>query len=107
MFKINNYDELIEFSENFDLFAMNLNNIIMSGVLIFDKDDVSSIIVKKYRLSKINISDEDLHTDNIENLINKITLLQRVNKIENSEISVDKIWFMVKVKEINDRFKEK
>ena len=100
-------EELISFAETFDLFAMNLNNIIMSGVLIFDKEDVSNIIVKKYRLSKINISDEDLHTDNIENLINKITLLQRVNKIENSEISVDKIWFMVKVKEINERLKEK
>jgi len=107
VFKITNYEELISFSETFDLFAMNLNNIIMSGVFIFDKEDVSSVIVKKYRLSKINISDEDLHTDNIENLINKITLLQRVNKIENSEISVDKIWFMVKVKEINERLKEK
>ena len=107
VFKINNYDELINFSETFDLFAMNLNNIIMSGVFIFDKEDVSSVIVRKYRLSKINISDEDLHTDNIENLINKITLLQRVSKIENSEISVDKIWFMVKVKEINERLKEK
>lgn len=106
VFKITNYDELITFSETFDLFAMNLNNIIMSGVFIFDKEDVSNVIVKKYRLSKINISDEDLHTDNIENLINKITLLQRVNKIENSEISVDKIWFMVKVKEINERLKE-
>lgn len=107
VFKITNYEELINFSETFDLFAMNLNNVIMSGVLIFDKEDVSSIIVKKYRLSKINITDEDLHTDNIENLINKIILLQRVNKIENSEISVDKIWFMVKVKEINERLKEK
>lgn len=107
VFKIANYEELISFSETFDLFAMNLNNVIMSGVFIFDKEDVSSVIVKKYRLSKINILDEDLHTDNIENLINKIILLQRVNKIENSEISVDKIWFMVKVKEINERLKEK
>lgn len=102
VFKITNYEELITFSESFDLFAMNLNNVIMSGVMLFDKEDVSSIIVKKYRLSKINIVDEDLHTDNIENLINKINLLLRINKIENSETSVEKIWFMVKVKEIND-----
>jgi len=106
VFKISNYEELITFSESFDLFAMNLNNIIMSGVLLFDKEDVSSIIVKKYRLAKINILDEDLHTDNIENIINKITLLQRVNKIENSETTVDKIWFVVKVKEINERLKK-
>ena len=102
VFNLNNYDELVSFSENFDIFAMNLNNVIMSGVFLFDKEDVSSIIVKKYRLSKINIVDDDLHTDNIENIINKITLLLRINKIENSETTVQKIWFMTKVKEIND-----
>ena len=107
VFKISNYDDLIAFSEGFDLFAMNLNNAIMSGVFLFDKEDVSSIIVKKYRLSKINITDDDLHTDNIQNLVNKIVLLQRINKIETSETSVDKIWFMTKVKEISDRLKSK
>lgn len=105
VFKINNYDELIEFSENFDLFAMNLNNKIMSGVPLFEEEDVSNVIVKKYRLSKINIVDDDLHTDNIENVINKINLLLRINKIENSETTVEKIWFSIKVREINERIK--
>jgi len=107
VFNISNYEELITFSENFDLFAMNLNNIIMSGVLLFDKEDVSNVIVKKYRLSKINIVDDDLHTDNIENLINKINLLLRINKIEHSETTVEKIWFMVKVNEIKEVEKKK
>ena len=101
VFKISNYDELITFSENFDLFAMNLNNVIMSGVLLFDKEDVSNVIVKKYRLSKINILDDDLHTDNIENVINKIELLLRIKKIEESATTVENIWFLTKVKEIN------
>ena len=105
VFNITNYEELTEFSDNFDLFAMNLNNIIMSGVPLFEEEDVSSVIVKKYRLSKINITDDDLHTDNIENIINKITLLLRINKIENSETSIEKIWFITKVKEINERLK--
>lgn len=101
VFKISNYDELINFSENFDLFAMNLNNVIMSGVLLFDKEDVSNVIVKKYRLSKINIVDDDLHTDNIENIINKIELLLRIKKIEESDTTIENIWFLTKVKEIN------
>ncbi len=105
VFKISNYDELISFSENFDLFAMNLNNKIMSGVPLFEEEDVSNVIVKKYRLGKINIVDDDLHTDNIENVINKINLLLRINKIENSETSVEKIWFTIKVKEITERLK--
>ena len=101
VFKISNYDELITFSENFDLFAMNLNNVIMSGVLLFDKENVSNVIVKKYRLSKINILDDDLHIDNIENIINKIELLLRIKKIEESATTVENIWFLTKVKEIN------
>ena len=101
VFKISNYDELITFSENFDLFAMNLNNVIMSGVLLFDKENVSNVIVKKYRLSKINILDDDLHIDNIENIINKIELLLRIKKIEESQTTVENIWFLTKVKEIN------
>lgn len=101
VFKISNYEELISFSENFDLFAMNLNNVIMSGVLLFDKEDVSSVIVKKYRLSKINILDDDLHIDNIGNIINKIDLLLRIKKIQESDTTVENLWFLTKVKEIN------
>ena len=106
VFEIDNYEELIEFSENFDLFAMNLNNKIMSGVFLFDKEDVSNVIVKKYRLSKININDDDLHTDNIHSVINKINLLIRIKKIEESDLTVDQIWFMRKVKEINSKNKK-
>ena len=107
VFEINNYDDLISFSESFDLFAMNLNNVIMSGVFLFNKENVSSVIVKKYRLSKININDDDLHVDNIENIINKIDLLLRINKIEKSETSAEKIWFMVKSIEINDKLEKR
>ena len=100
VFKISNYDELITFSENFDLFAMNLNNVIMSGVLLFDKEDVSNVIVKKYRLSKINILDDDLHTDNIENVINKI---RGLSEVPGGYFLLDDVVFKVfKAKKIND-----
>ena len=107
VFEISNYEDLITFSESFDLFAMNLNNVIMSGVFLFNKENVSSVIVKKYRLSKININDDDLHIDNIENLINKIDLLLRVNKIDQSQTSAEKIWFMVKSMEINEKLEKR
>ena len=107
VFEIKNYEDLVTFSESFDLFAMNLNNVIMSGVFLFNKENVSSVIVKKYRLSKININDDDLHVDNIENIINKIDLLLRINKIDQSETSAEKIWFMVKSIEINDKLEKR
>ena len=87
-------------ANNFDLFAMNPTNVIMDGTTLFENSDVSKIIVNKYRLAKINISDDDLHTDNIENLLNKIDLLLRIEKIEKSSITVDQIWFLTEVDKI-------
>lgn len=100
VFEINDYDELMRIANNFDLFAMNPTNVIMDGTTLFENSDVSKIIVNKYRLAKINISDDDLHTDNIENLLNKIDLLLRIEKIEKSSITVDQIWFLTEVDKI-------
>lgn len=100
VFEINDYDELMGIANNFDLFAMNPTNVIMDGTTLFENSDVSKIIVNKYRLAKINISDDDLHTDNIENLLNKIDLLLRIEKIEKSSITVDQIWFLTEVDKI-------
>ena len=101
VFEINSFEELMKIADNFDLFAMNLTNVIMEGTSLFENDDVSQIIVNKYRLSKINIQDEDLNTNNIENLLKKLDLLLRVNKIEKSETTVEKMWFLVQVQKIN------
>ena len=100
VFEINDYDELMGIANNFDLFAMNPTNVIKDGTTLFENSDVSKIIVNKYRLAKINISDDDLHTDNIENLLNKIDLLLRIEKIEKSSITVDQIWFLTEVDKI-------
>lgn len=96
-FEINNYEELINLSDNFDLYAMNPLNIISDGEKIFDNIDVKDVIITKYRLSNINLDDNNLDQMELENLLKKIELLLRIEKIENSETSVEKIWFMVQV----------
>lgn len=96
-FSINNYEELLNFSDNFDLYAMNPLNIISDGEKIFDNIDVKDVIITKYRLSNININDNNLDVNELENLLKKIELLLRIEKIENSETTVEKIWFMVQV----------
>ena len=101
VFEINNFEELIKIADNFDLFAMNLTNVVMEGTSLFENDDVSQTIVNKYRLSKINIQDEDLNTNNIENLLKKLDLLLRINKIEKSETTVEKMWFLIQVEKMN------
>ena len=96
-FSINNYEELLNFSDNFDLYAMNPLNIISDGEKIFDNIDVKDVIITKYRLSNINLNDSNLDVNELENLLKKIELLLRIEKIENSETTVEKIWFMVQV----------
>ena len=101
VFEVNNFEELMKIADNFDLFAMNLTNVVMEGTSLFENDDVSQTIVNKYRLSKVNIQDEDLNTNNIENLLKKLDLLLRVNKIEKSDTTVEKMWFLLQVEKIN------
>ena len=76
---------------------MNPLNIISDGEKIFDNIDVKDVIITKYRLSNININDNNLDVNELENLLKKIELLLRIEKIENSETTVEKIWFMVQV----------
>ena len=100
VFNITNYEDLIKISDEFDLFAMNPTNVVMNGTPLFDYTNVSKIIVNKYRLSKINIEDEDLDTSNIDNLLDKLELLLRIDKIEKSDLTVEKMWFIVKSQNI-------
>ena len=44
--------------------------------------------------------DKDLDEDNLTNLLNQILMILRINKIENSKTTIEKIWFMCKVDKI-------
>ena len=107
VFKVSTYDEIVKYSESFDLFAMNPTNIIINGVSLFEEKDVARIIMNKYRLDNINLTEETLNPDDLNLLLEKIQFLLRINEIEKSSTTVEKIWFMVKVKEINDVYKRK
>ena len=89
--------------EEFDDFASNPTNIIINGINTFEETDVASVICNKYRLENINVEIADLDEDNIPALINKIDFIIRINKIENSDSSIEKIWFIVE----NNQIKEK
>ena len=100
VYNVNKYDEIINYSDNLDLFAIDPTNVIIEGLLLFNNDDVASIIINKYRLSNINITEDELNSENLKALMNKILLLLRINKIENSQTTIEKIWFMVQVEKI-------
>ncbi|MFA5602768.1 MAG: hypothetical protein WDA21_03415 [Bacilli bacterium] len=101
VFNITNYDEIIKYSDEFDLFAMNPNNVIIDGILLFEETDVAKIIMNKYRLDNINLTEEVLNSGDLNSLLEKIKLLLRVKKIGESEMPVEKIWFMAQVEKFN------
>lgn len=98
VFKLTDYNELMNLSDTFDLFAMNPNNVIINGIVMFQEINVAEIIMNKYRINGINLSEENISENELEVLLDKINLMLRINQIEKSEITIEKIWFMAKIK---------
>ena len=100
IFELTKYDDVIKYSNEFDKFAKNPNNIIINGVSVFAENNIAKIIVNKYRLDNINLLEDNLEPDELETLLEKIQYLLRINEVENSKTNVDKIWFKVEVEKI-------
>ena len=93
-YETNSYDEIIKYSNNFDLYAIDSTNIIIAGIPVFEESNLARIIANKYRLCNINVTENDLEEENLNSLLKKITLILRINKIEESSTTLEKIWFM-------------
>ena len=101
-YNTDNYQEVLNYSNRFDNFAKNPTNVIVVGIPIFTDVSVAKIIVNKYNLSNIKLEENSLEPSNLQSLLNKITLILRVNKIENTkDLNVEKVWFIVKVATLN------
>ncbi len=97
VYKLISYDEVVELSNKFDLFAMDPHNVIIAGLPLFHESNVAKVICNKYHLSSIYIEEEDLTIDNLKPLLNKVNIILRTNMIEKSDISLNQIWFITKV----------
>lgn len=100
-FNITSYDDIIKYSEDLDSFAINPTNIIINGIPVFEEGNIDKIIINKYRLDNINLTEESLNPDDLDTLLDKIQFLLRINEIEKSTTTVEKIWFMAQVEKIN------
>lgn len=97
VYKLSSYDDVLKISEEFDLFAMNPNNVIIAGVPVFEDTNIPRIICNKYHLSNVYIEEDDLTAENLKPLLSKVSLILRTHKIDNSDISLEKVWFITKV----------
>lgn len=99
-YEINLYDEIMQYSNNFDLYAMDSTNVVISSIPVFEESNIPKIIANKYKLCNINITENDLQEENLKNLLNKINLILRIKKIEDSALSVEKILFVTWVEKM-------
>jgi len=102
-YEINSYDEIIQYSNSFDLYAIDSTNVIIAGIPVFEESNLPRIISNKYRLCNININESELEEDNLKNLLNKITLILRIKQVEESSTSIEKIWFMTWVEKMVEK----
>ena len=100
VYNLDKYEDILEYSNNFDSFALDPTNIIIDGIPVFEEVDIPKIIANKYRLNNIKISEDELDEGNLESLKGQIELLIRIDTIENSTLDIEKIWFMTQVEKL-------
>ena len=96
---------MIKQSNLYDEFAKNPTNIIVKGLPVFEDNNIPRIIANKYKLNNLLISEDDITPDNLDALKNKIALITRINKINDSNTTVEKIWFIVNANKIIEKMK--
>lgn len=104
---LEDYKTVMEYSDDFEKFANNPDNVIINGIYAMEENDVAKNIMNKYRFENINITENDLDETSLPNLKNKIEFLLRIKSINESPLSVEKIWFIVSVDQIINEKKSK
>lgn len=73
------------------------NITIINNTSITENKDLSLVIKDKYNLCNIKISKEDLQEDNLDKLINTIRIICNSYYLENSQITLEDIKFVLQV----------
>ena len=107
VYELKDYNEVIKQSNIYDEFAKNPTNLIVKGLPVFEKNNIPRIIANKYKLNNLLITEDDITPDNLDTLKNKIALITRINKINDSNTTVEKIWFIVNANKIIEKMKAK
>lgn len=81
-------------------FVNNPNNTFITKIKFQSDEDLNNIIYEKYKLLNINVSKDDL-VDNLIGLEESIDFINLVNNINNSDISIEKIKYIIDFKKID------
>ena len=61
---------------------MNPNNIVINSIPLFEEYNIAKIIINRYRLDNINLTEENLNPNDLKTVLDKIQFLLRINEIE-------------------------
>lgn len=105
IYKFESFDEVKQLSDEIDLFVLNPTNVITSGMIISVDASITEIMVNKYLLDNIFITEDDLTDDNINNLFQRVSLLLNLVILEEKPDTLEKIKFMCEVNKIIEKEK--
>ena len=96
-------EEMVDYYHKFDSYANDPNHYILNNTFLFEESNISDILINNYRLKGIKITEENLRPENLEDLLNKIKMLIRIDTIKKSPVSADDIWFKLQVEKILEK----
>ena len=83
--------------KEFDRYVLNPTHDLINTIPVFKEYDIKNIIVTKYRLNNLNISNDELDFDTIGDLISRVELLLRDKRIKESDITAQDISIIVRM----------
>ncbi len=88
--------------ENYFKFIYNPFNTFMLKINAFNNYDITDVIADKFRLLNLNISKEQIDSDNIDLVIDTINYIKLIRYISLGKLSLEDMAFIVKFKEYDD-----
>lgn len=90
-----------EFERYFD-FIYNPNNLFLTKINAFTTYDIADIVADKYRLLELNITKDNITKDSINSILDTVRFIKLVKNIDDGNLSLDKMNFIVKFKEFDE-----
>ena len=106
MTKDNTDDDISTINTKFEELKkyLNSNNFyLLNNIALLDEKQMKQLIVDKYNLEHINLTQEDLLDDNLDNTINELKNIMDYENIQNSKIDLSYIYLYLEYQKIKEK----
>lgn len=103
-FDTTSYEEVEELTSKFNDFCNNVNNKVISSIKVNEEYDIIKVIVDKFRILNINLSEESMKNNKIDTIIENINILLLLNYIKKCDTTPEKMWFFLEAEKIREEY---